>query len=460
MEPHERTSQVMRREGTASPRWGLCALALGLFVLPAPAVGQGIPAPAVHSGPALVQVAPATRMPFTLLERGRCAVDRLGAVVERTDTPVLTPPQVQRISDRAAWERFWKAVHPSWRAGSRAAPIIDFNRHMVLVVVGSPGMAEVRLRTLMSTQHKTVATVSGIVWRELAPAGQLAWQAVLCYRQDGRLDIREDEVAAAFNRLVLREPSWRWLPDGRRRELTPEGLVKLRDAFHVQGEHFLADLWRLQTSAPRGPYIPYSKLLEARILAEVVGRPTPARDRFLEVAHRFAGTECARLALHQLSVLGRRDMDQRSRAALDAQRRALAGRAALPDDARRWCELGGLYEGLLTQRPETLFAAVDCYQRAAAISADEELARNATLRAADLHATYLNRSVALKMWWSSICRYPDGPFVGVVLGRMDRVQQGMAGAKAAGQAYRRYLKAFPNSLRAAEVRKLVASTSR
>jgi len=432
----------------------LLVLAMGLFALPAarPVQAQGVATPALQSAPAVIRVAPVTAMPFTLLERGRSSSNRLRVAMGREEPAMLAAPEVLRFTDAAAWDKFWAATHVAPRP---PAPVINFRLHMVLVVLGGPGTADVRLLSLLHHHKGLVANVGGIIWRDLARPGQVTWQAVLCYRHDGTLDVREDGVSRAFNRLVLREPTWRWLPDGRRRDLTGASLARLRETFHVHGERYLADLWRLQTSAPRGGYIPYSKLLEARLLAEVVGRPIPARERYLEVAHRFPGTECARLARHQLSLLSRRDMDQQSGAALDALRRTSAAQPMRPGDGKRWLEMAGLYENLLTSRPESLLAAVDCYRRAAADKSDVDASRNALLRAADICALYLNRPVAMAFWWDCVSRWPDGPCVGTVLARMERLQLEMDPSRA-GQAFRRYLKAFPNAVQASEVRRLLA----
>ncbi|MBM3465758.1 MAG: hypothetical protein FJX76_27010 [Armatimonadetes bacterium] len=390
-------------------------------------------------------------MAFTMVERGTCGGESVEARV----------PTVRKIADDAAWRAFWRSTHPRRAQGIDSgaawskAPYIDFNRYMVVVVTGAPGAAEVRLLDLIRQPRQVVADVASIAWPELARgANQAPYEAVLCYRDPLPLVPREDAVTRAFNRLVLKAPNFSRLPGGGTRDLSPGSLAAVRDRFHTQGEVFLAELWRLQTSAPYGPYIPYSKLLEASILEDVVGRVDQAKGRYQELARRFSGTVFARLARHRLARIVRRDLDQVSLKELNQQRAALAARALTGGDAKRWSELGGMYEYLMSSRPEALFTAAECYLRGTADQTDPDTVRNCYLRAAALYESYLNRRMALAAYWQCVRRFPNAPCSVSVLKKMDAIGRKLS-PSAAGQYYRQYLAIFPTSAQAAAVRRLL-----
>lgn len=421
------------------------------------------------------------KLPYQMLDQGYCPsnllpeapVETTQVTVEvdgkpQTQTVPAGPPPYTRVlvlRTTEEFENFWSVSHigrvsrvekllnpNAWKR----PPKIDFKKRCVVVAGGRPGGAQTRVQAIFRSKDRVSVKTSSIVWPDLAaPKGKVAFVSVVCPRLEGVPKVKDDPAALAFNALVTHIPTWQYDYYGQRRDLEESQLKTMRRQLHHEGDLFLVELWRLQTRYNKGPHIPFTKLLEARVLEETTGRREQARGRYRDLCHRYPDSLTARFAQHCLDLLRRVDLDAVSLDELDKLRAQLEkDTEGAEGSGRAWLDLGGQYEYLLATRPDTLFTAARCYLRGAKDTSDPVVTQNCYLRAAAVFGTYLNRKRAVDAYLVFLDRYPDSDAVVGALQKLDELLVAL-GRGQHGDAYRRFLDQHPSSKKTSKVSKLL-----
>lgn len=439
-----------------SPVDGLLSAARRLLPSSAPGVEPtSVPSTAPNPPAVAAPTAAARSVPFRILDSGTSSRPPSWSA-RPLDEPLV-------IREAWSYRSFWYGTHPRRRgpfddgADKIAPPAIDLSRQAVLVLRGRPGTGEIRLMAIEQRPYEIVATFSNPYWPELSIADdRVPFVAVAIDATALPVHATESPLSESVSHLAANLPSLYMRAGGSPRDLNLMTLDRVRDELKAQGKVLLDEVWRIQgQAAVNGAITPYTRLLEARVWEDLMMDYTRAAACYSEVVQRYHGTPYGQVARSHVDGIRRRAMEQAARHRLDEMRGELArDRTRAPGYGRRWLELGGQYEYLVSQRPKALYLAAECYKEGARDVSDSDNVQNCLLRAADIYGTYLNRRIALRVYGECVRRYPDALSVPVVLLRMHGIYRSLGDVGSAWYLYEDFVRRFPRSPRVPEVRRL------